>query len=149
MPSRFMRRLALTTFFAVVATGLMAPLASNVFIPSLIDLPPHVAGVWQARLALEEGQFPLRTAPLERDGRRYAMLQLYGQFPYTAAAVLQKVVLPDTPQAPYVALKAVVWASLVMAGLYLHRLARYLGAGAPAAVVAGVAYMAAPYLLVN
>jgi hypothetical protein len=149
MPSRFTRRLALTAFFSVVATGLMAPLASNVFIPSLTDLPPHVAAVWQARLALDEGQFPLRTAPLERDGRRYAMFQLYGQFPYTIAAVLQAVALPDTPQAPYVALKLVVWASLVMGGLYLFRLARYLGARDAAALVAAVAYMAAPYLLVN
>jgi hypothetical protein len=149
MPSRLLRRLALPGLFALIATGLMAPLASNALVPHLTDLPAHIAAAWQARLALDEGQFPLRVAPREREGRRYAMLQLYGQFPYTAAAVLQKVVLPDTPQAPYVALKAVVWASLVMAGLYLHRLARYLGAGAPAAVVAGVAYMAAPYLLVN
>lgn len=149
MPSRLARRLALPALFAVIATGLMAPLASNVFVPNLTDLPPHVAAAWQARLALDEGQLPLRVAPVEREGRRYAMFQLYGQLPYTAAAVLQKTVLPDTPQAPYVALKLVVWASLVLAGLYLHRLARYLGASDAAAVIAGVAYMAAPYLLVN
>jgi hypothetical protein len=149
MPHRLVRRLALPAFFAVVATGLMAPLASNALVPNLSDLPTHIAAAWQARLALDEGQLPLRTAPQEREGRRYAMLQLYGQFPYTTAAVLQKVVLPDRPHAPYLALKVVVWGSLVMAGLYLHRLARYVGAADPAAIVAAVAYMAAPYLLVN
>jgi hypothetical protein len=149
MPSRLARRLTLPAFFALIATGLMAPLASNTLVPHLTDLPPHIAAAWQARLALDEGQLPLRVAPQERGARRYAMLQLYGQFPYTAAAILQKAVLPDTPQAPYVALKLVVWASLVMAGLYLQRLARYLGATDTAALVAGVAYMAAPYLLVN
>ena len=97
MPSRLLRRLARPAFFAVVATGLMAPLASNTLVPNVSDLPTHIAAAWQARLALDEGQFPLRTAPQEREGRRYAMLQLYGQFPYTIAAVLQKVVLPDTP----------------------------------------------------
>src|SRR6188508_3245653 len=149
MPSRLLRRLALPAFFAVVATGLMAPLASNWYVPNLTDLPPHVAAAWQARLALDEGQFPLRTAPGERQGRRYPMLQLYGQLPYTAAAVIQKILLPDRPPAPYVALKLVVWASLLLGGVYLHRLARYLGARGAAAVVAAVAYMAAPYLLVN
>lgn len=149
MPSLFTRRLALTAFFCAVATGLMAPLASNAFVPDLTDLPPHIGAAWQARLALEEGQFPLRVAPLEREGRRYALFQMYGQLPYTAAAVLQTTVLPDTPQAPYVALKIVVWAALVLGGVYLFRLARYLGARDAAALVAGVAYMASPYLLVN
>jgi hypothetical protein len=149
MPSRLVRRLALTALFAVVATGLMAPLASNAFVPDFMDLPGHIAAAWQARLALDEGQFPLRVAPLEREGRRYAMFQLYGQLPYTAAAVLQKFALPDTPEAPYVALKAVVWASLLLGGLYMFQLARYLGARDAASLVAGVAYMAAPYLLVN
>jgi hypothetical protein len=149
MPSRVRRRLVRTAFFAVVATGLMAPFASNTLVPSLMDLPPHITAAWQARLALDEGQFPLRVAPLEREGRRYAMFQLYGQLPYTAAAVLQKFVLPETPQAPYVALKIVVWASLMMGGAYMFALARYLGARDAAALVAGVAYMAAPYLLVN
>lgn len=122
MPSRWSRRLALTVLFSVVATGLMAPLASNTIVPELPDLPFHISASWQARLALAEGQFPLRVAPREREGRRYAAFQLYGQFPYTVAAVLQKVALPDTPQAPYVALKVVVWGSLVMGGLYLYRL---------------------------
>ena len=78
MPSRLLRRLALPAFFAVVATGLMAPLASNTLVPNVSDLPAHIAAAWQARLALDEGQLPLRTAPQEREGRRYAMLQLYG-----------------------------------------------------------------------
>lgn len=143
------RRLALTAFFAVIATGLLSPLASNAIVPDLTDLPPHIAASWQARLALGEGQFPLRIAPSERGGRRYASLQLYGQFPYTTAALLQAAVLPATPQAPYVALKIVVWGSLVLAGVYLYRLARYLGARDAAALVAAAAYVAAPYLLVN
>jgi 6-pyruvoyl-tetrahydropterin synthase-like protein len=149
MPSRSVRRLALTAFFALIATGLMAPLASNAFVPDFMDLPGHIGAAWQARLALDEGQFPLRVAPLEREGRRYAQFQLYGQLPYTAAALLQKLALPDSPEAPYVALKAVVWASLLMGGLHMFLLARYLGARDAASLVAGVAYMAAPYLLVN
>lgn len=100
MPSRFLRRLALPALFALIATGLMAPLASHWYVPNLTDLPPHIAAAWQARLALDEGQFPLRIAPGEREGRRYAMLQLYGQFPYTAAAVIQKLLLPDRLPAP-------------------------------------------------
>jgi 6-pyruvoyl-tetrahydropterin synthase related domain len=149
MPFRWRRRLALWAFFAMVATGLMSPLASNTILPSTTDLVPHVNASWQARLALEEGQFPLRVAPLEREGRRYPQFQLYGQLPYTAAAVLQVFLLPDSPEAPYVALKIVIWASLVIAGASLFRLARYLGARDAAALVAAVAYMASPYLLVN
>ncbi len=73
MPSTWSRRLALTALFSLVATGLMAPLASNAFVPALTDLPPHINAAWQARLALAEGQFPLRVAPLECEGRRYPL----------------------------------------------------------------------------
>lgn len=145
----WLRWAATPAFFAVVATGLLSPLASDVLIPYTTDLVPHVTASWQARLAVDEGQLPLRVAPLERAGRRYALFQFYGQLPYTAAGALQRWLLPDTLPAPYVALKRVLWLTLVLGGLYLFRLARYLGAPAWAALVGGVAYMAAPYLLVN
>lgn len=50
---------------------------------------------------------------------------------------------------PLVVYKIVLWLALVLGGIFIYRLVNWLIRSPPAALLAGVAYMAAPYLAVN
>src|SRR5260370_32200053 len=52
------------------------------------DLAKHVSVIVEARNALAEGQFPVRVAPNQNRGERYAIFQFYGNLPYTAGGLL-------------------------------------------------------------
>ncbi len=137
---------AVFLLFSVIAIALMAPMASSEVIFSINDHTSHIGYIVQARLALEEGQFPLRVAPLENSGFRYPGFQFYSQLPYTLGGVIYKFI---TPQNPYEAYKLMLWASLVLGGFFIFRLSLKLTRSPVASVLAGVAYMAAPYFLNN
>jgi len=139
-------RLGRLVFFGWLALALLAPMASDRLIPATADLAPNIGLTVQARMALEEGQFPLRVAPWEFGGLRYPIFQFYGQLPYTLSGALHAWVFRDNA---YVPLKLLVWLALLLGGLAFDALARYLGAAWHAALVAAVAYVAAPYLLIN
>jgi hypothetical protein len=124
----------------------MSPLASSTILPLAQDHAIHVGYIVQARQALEEGQFPIRVAPWEHDGLRYAAFQFYSPLPSTVGAVIYKYF---TPHNPYAAYRTVLWLSLVLAGFFIYRLTRYLFRSPGAALIAGTAYMAAPYMLIN
>ncbi|XTZ10284.1 MAG: hypothetical protein ACQZ3N_09495, partial [cyanobacterium endosymbiont of Rhopalodia yunnanensis] len=55
--------LLILCLYGVIAIGLMGPMASSEVIFPYPDPQSHIGYVHQARLALEEGQFPLRVAP--------------------------------------------------------------------------------------
>jgi hypothetical protein len=133
-------------FFAVAGLALMSPLASSTVLPAAPDHAIHTGYIVQARMALEEGQFPIRVAPWEHEGLRYAAFQFYSPLPSTVGALIYKFL---TPGNPYNAYRAVLWLSLVLGGFFMYRLTLYLFRSPGAALLAGTAYMAAPYMLIN
>ena len=132
--------------YGLIAIGLMGPMASSEIIFPYPDPQSHIGYVHQARLALEEGQFPLRVAPVENHGWRYPGFQFYSQVPYFLGALLYKFI---TPSNPYDAYKLVIWTSFLVGAFYIYRLSLWLIHSQTGAILAGVSYMSAPYFLNN
>ncbi len=146
--SSLVRRLHLwvLVLYAAVATGLFAPMASNAILPKAPDHANHVAVIAQARAGIEEGQFPLRVAPWQHQGWRYPQFQFYSPLPYEIAGRVYRWITPDNP---FVAYKLTLWGAMVLGAFFLYLTAAFLTGSDIAALMAGVAYMSAPYLLVN
>jgi len=126
--------------------ALLSPLASNSVLPSAPDFGNHTAIIVQTKMAFSEGQFPLFVAPWQFNGWRYPFFQFYSPSPYILAALIYKWV---TPNNPYLALKLILWMSLVIAGIFIYKSTFRLTRGHIAAFLSGVVYMAAPYFLIN
>ncbi|MGP0129512.1 MAG: 6-pyruvoyl-tetrahydropterin synthase-related protein [cyanobacterium endosymbiont of Rhopalodia musculus] len=138
--------LLILSLYGVIAIGLMGPMASSEVIFPYPDPQSHIGYIHQARLALEEGQFPLRVAPVENHGWRYPGFQFYSQVPYLVGALLYKFI---TPSNPYDAYKLVIWISFLVGAFYIYRLSLWLINSQTGAVLAGVSYISAPYFLNN
>ncbi|MDJ0661359.1 MAG: 6-pyruvoyl-tetrahydropterin synthase-related protein [Crocosphaera sp.] len=139
--------LGIILLYSVIALSLMAPMASSKIINGMFgDTASHVGYVAQARTAIIEGQFPLRVAPIEDNGWRYPGFQFYSQLPYFLGGWFYKLV---TPTNPYEAYKLVIILALIVGGFYIYRLSLKLTQSRIAGVLAGIAYMSAPYLLNN
>ena len=143
---RYRDALLIALLYAAVAHALLSPIAADSVVPAPSDFKPHLGAIVQARMALEEGQFPPRVAPWQHNGWRYPVFQFYSPLPYTLAALIHKWV---TPSNPYVAFKITVWLALVLAGIYMYRLASSLTGSRPAGLLTGAMYMAAPYFVMN
>ena len=145
--SAYKKFIGIFLLYSVVALAILAPISSEKSVPALVpDLVAHTGGIIQAAKALEEGQFPLRVAPIEHDHLRYPVFQFYSPFSYTLAGYIYKFV---TPNNPFLALKTTIWLLVVLAGLYIYSLAKEISESEVGAVLAGMAYMVAPYLLIN
>ncbi|MGK7941878.1 MAG: 6-pyruvoyl-tetrahydropterin synthase-related protein [Crocosphaera sp.] len=138
--------LGIILLYSVIALSLMAPMASSKIIVSINDTPSHVGYIAQARTAIIEGQFPLRVAPIEDNGWRYPGFQFYSQLPYFIGGWFYKLV---TPTNPYEAYKLVIILALIIGGIYIYRLSFKLTQSRIGGILAGIAYMSAPYLLNN
>ena len=75
-------------FYAVLAIGLVAPMASNTILPETPDHLNYIAEIVQGRLAIEEGQFPIRVAPHVHNGWQYPLFQFYAPLTYTVAGLV-------------------------------------------------------------
>lgn len=128
--------------YALIATALLAPVASEQAIPAITDYANHLAYVIEAKMAFAEGQFPLRIAPIELAGWRYPIFQFYSPTTYTLAGLVYNWF---TPSNPLLAIKFVLWLSLVLGGLSMQRLAYWLVKSRSAALLAGMVYITAPY----
>ncbi|HZN66092.1 MAG TPA: hypothetical protein VFB66_12425, partial [Tepidisphaeraceae bacterium] len=106
------------------------------------DRPYHLSYVLDARAALDEGQFPLRVSPRAMDGQRYPTFQFYGNFPYTAAAAFTYLPRIDA----YEAWKIVTGLTVTLAGFYTYRCSLALTRQTWPSVIAGLVFVAAPYL---
>lgn len=142
----FRQPLLVALVYGVLAIALLSPMASASVLPDIVDAITNVSHTVQARLALEEGQFPIRVAPWQHNGWRYPVFQFYGQFVYTLSGLLYKYV---TPTNPYLACLIVLWLALTVSGFFIYRSSFLLTRSTPAAILAGASYMAAPYFLVN
>lgn len=138
--------LGLFILYASLAFSFLSPLASNTAIPPVIDFYLHTIGIMQGSIALEEGQFPIRVAPNEHNGLGYPKFQFYSPVTYTIAGYIYKRL---TPTNPFLALKITIWLGLMIAAFYIYRLAKLITRDSSAAILAGAAYIASPYLLIN
>ena len=135
----------LTLLFTLIAMMLLSPLSSNLYIPNLWDIWNHVATITHAKLALAEGQFPLRVAPLALNNWRYPQFQFYSPTSYTFAGFIYQWV---TPSNPFIAYKITLMAALIFGGLYFYRLAHWLVRFKLAATLAAVVYLTSPYYII-
>jgi hypothetical protein len=131
--------------FGLLAAALIAPVASDHFIRHLADFINHLASITQAKLALQEGQFPIRIAPLEQQGFGYPLYQFYSPTTYTIAGLIYLLITPTNLLNAY---KLTAWIGLYCAGFYMYRLAYYLVKSKPAAILAGLVYVSAPYYII-
>lgn len=142
----FRERVLLLILFFCVTLALMAPIASDTYLPKIKDYRNHSSLVVQAKLALEEGQFPIRVSPIEHLSLNYPTFQFYSPFMYTVAGTIYRWI---TPNNPYVALKYTMLLAFMLAGIYSYRCAYLLTQNKKIAMVAALVYMCTPYLLIN
>ncbi len=132
--------------YFLLALGLLAPMASDSVLPEALDHANHTASIIQAKMALDEGQFPLKVAPFQHDGLRYPLFQFYSNTPYLIGGLIYKYL---TPSNPWLALKIVYFLGLCISGLFVFKTGELLGFERSVSVLMGVAYITAPYLLIN
>jgi hypothetical protein len=134
------------TIYSFLALALLSPFASNLSLPAAGDLPIHFDLTVQAGKALQEGQFPIRVVPDAFRGMRYADFQFYSQLPYTLSAFIFRRFFSDNP---FIAIKFVIWLSLLLSALGMLKLSKEFCENYPASLLSGAIYMTSPYLLIN
>lgn len=131
--------------YALIATALLAPVASEYAIPAITDYANHLAYIIEAKLAWAEGQFPLRIAPVELSGWRYPTFQFYSPTTYMLGGLIYKWF---TPSNPLLAAKFILWLGLVLGGLSMQQLANWFVKSRFAAFLAGIVYITTPYFTI-
>lgn len=135
-------RIFLLLLFALMSLSLLAPLGDNLVPPNSVDFVNHIAAIVQARLGLEQGQFPLRTMPNEFSGIYYPEYQFYSPTSYLVSGLIYRFL---TPSNPWVAYKIMTFLALFMGGVYLYRTAKLMTKSQPAALLASVVFYTVPY----
>ncbi|MES2142187.1 MAG: hypothetical protein V4471_04810 [Pseudomonadota bacterium] len=147
MTYSFRRFFGVILLYSVFSLALLAPISGNEVIPSgAPDFIPHTIKIIQAAAALQEGQFPIRVEPLAHNALGYPAFQFYSPFVFTVAGYIYRFFSPSNP---FISLKITLWLSIIIGGLYIYRLAREINKQEISALLAGIAYMSAPYLLIN
>jgi hypothetical protein len=141
------RNIGVFCLYAVCSLAALSPISGykNFFPSATQDFPRHVLKVNQATVALKEHQFPLRVGLLQ-NGLNYPFFQFYSSFPYMIAAFFANTFCHSNA---FAALKITIWLAVLLGGFYIYRLATEISEQPIAALLAGIAYMAAPYLLIN
>ncbi len=132
-------------FLGFIAASTIAPLAAHFEAPMSFDLLNHIASIMQAKLALAEGQLPIRQALSQDDGFYYPNFQFYSPSSYTIAGLIYKWL---TPSNPFTALKMTLWLSITLGGFYMYRLGLWFLKSKPAALLTSVTYLTSPYYLI-
>lgn len=132
--------------FFITGICLMGPLASETNFPVAPDHANHTAAIVQARLAIDEGQFPLRIAPWQHEGLRYPQFHFYSWLPYWISGQLHKHLFPENP---WTALKCCYILAICFSGTWMYAAMRRLNLGESASLAAGFTYITAPYFLTN
>jgi hypothetical protein len=132
-------------FYSFFAIALLAPIASEQMIPAMLDYANHIAMVIEAKMAIIEGQFPLRVTPMELGGWRYPSYQFYSPSTYTFAGLIYKWFIPNNP---ILAVKFTMGCGLVAGGMLMQQLAYWLVKSRPAAILASIVYLTAPYYII-
>jgi hypothetical protein len=139
-------RLRLVILFLIILTAIimLSPIASNALVPNCADMINHLSAIIQAKMGLEEGQFPLRVMPFLHSGWRYPFYQFYSSTAYLAAGALFML----TPWNPFITFKLTILLAIVVGGIYMYRLANIFVSSHYAALLASIAYLTSPYYLI-
>lgn len=135
----------LLVLYGLIALSLFSPITSNRYLPAGQDYQNHVAGIVQASMAIKEGQFPIRVAPWQDQGKRNPFFQFYSPLPYTISGALYRLFHNN----PFLIYKIVTWLALVMGAFYAFRLGRFLTHSYSIGILTGACYIMSPYLLIN
>jgi hypothetical protein len=145
IPENYHSSLLILFLYSLLAAVTLAPVSLINSIPNTNEYVATIAAIMQAKMALAAGQFPLRTMPLEYSGWFYPFYQFYSPSVFTFAGLIYKWV---TPSNPMLALKLTLWLSLTLGGIFMYRLAFWFVKSIPAAFLAGVIYLSAPYVII-
>jgi hypothetical protein len=137
----------LVFFLGLLVISMMSPIASHTYLPDSPDFAIHTGAIVQAKMALKEGQFPLRTASWQDNGFGNAFFTYYSPLPYMISGTLYKI-WPGHGN-PFSVLKITLWLFMVLAGWYVFQLALWLFRSIPVALLSSVVYLLSPYLLIN
>ena len=141
--------------FVLLAISLLSPLGS--IFSSYDSLPnndwrAHSGLVIQAKMAIEEGQLPIRVAPWEHQQLRYPEYQFYGVFPFTLSGYLYKIFTYSHSvilHNPFNTLKMLLLFSITLGGFFSYRFARLFTKSDVIALLAAITYVFSPYLNFN
>jgi hypothetical protein len=140
--TRLQHAILIFIFFALIAISAMTELASNTYMPYIGDITNHLNAIYHAKYALAEGQILLRDLPNLGTEWRYPLYQFYSPTSYAFAGCIYRWLTPDNP---FLAYKVTLWCLLVLGGTYMYRLSYWLLGSKHASLLAGVAYILAPY----
>lgn len=135
--------------FGLLSLSLLAPIASNKYLPDSYDLLAHTAAIVQAKKAMDEGQFPIREAPIQTSDIRNPYFQFYSPLPYMIAGKIFTFCRLVGLSNPFVAYKITIWLALLIAGIYMFRLVRWLINSDSIAILSSIVYLTSPYFLIN
>jgi hypothetical protein len=131
--------------FAWLAMLPLLPLLPNA-LPDTLDYLNHVAGIVQANMAFNTGEFPIRVVPTPNGAWEYPLFQFYGATSYFIAGIIYHWL---TPENPFIAFKIILWCALFIGCVYMYKLAYWLVASRRIALLASIAYIMSPYLLIT
>lgn len=134
----------LLPLFAFIAILALLPLASNIELPFNGDFYHHLIAISQAKMALLQGQFPLRVFPSFHYEWLYPNFQFYGTTTYTIAGFLNIFIAPNNP---LIAFKITLACAIVFGGIYMYRLANVFLQSTMAAILSSICFVLSPYLL--
>lgn len=129
---------------AAISAALLSPYGSRESIPGQPDLANALGYVIQAGMALKEGQFPIRIAPVELDGMRYPGFQFYSPFTYTILGLFD-CVLRD----PWLSVKMGVFLAILSASWFFFATLFSLTSSVSISIITASAYICSPALLIN
>ncbi len=128
---------------AVAALVLSPLLPATVLDSRNDDLANHVRFVYEATLALREGQFPPQRTVVLHDGLRLPLFQYYSGSAYLLPGLLGLIF------DPYVALRLTLFLASAGAGFGLRGALGRLGVAPPGALLGGLALQCAPFGVVD
>ncbi len=133
--------------YLILTSAMTSPIASYKLIPGEnTDFPTHIGSIIQAKMALDQHQYPPRTGPWEDHGWGNAWFQFYAPIPHTFAAIIYRTF---SPRNPFIAFKVVIWIALFISGVFIYKLTDWFLDSKITAFLSGVVYMTAPYFLIN
>jgi hypothetical protein len=138
-------RLSFLLFYSLIICIVLAPIFSNDSLPNVIDYLTHMSAIIQAKMAIHEGQFPLRVAPVSHMGWYYPFYQFYSSSSYLLGGLYYQVLSPANP---FTAYKLMLASAMMVSGLYMYRLAYSLVFSRKAALIASTIYLLSPYSII-
>ena len=109
------------------------------------ELVGNIRYVIDAKTALVEGQFPIRTSPTALDGYNYPEFNFYGNFPFTIAGVLLVLFPINALDAMVIELCFFLYCGAIAVFLF----GKKISSNNYAALMGSVIFLTAPYFLTN